>query len=323
MDFFNLDNTRKLTVSPSPHIRSTASTSGIMLHVLIALCPALGFAVWVFGLRALLLTAVCAVSAVCWELLCCKLRRRESTVHDLSAAVTGVILAFNLPVTLPLWEAVIGTFIAIVIVKQMFGGLGQNFANPAIVGRIVLMLSFTADMTNWVLPFERGEDAVSGATPLVSRTASYADLFFGSVGGCLGEVSALALLIGFVYLLVMRVITPHNTIAFVGTVFVFAFLAGKDPLFEILAGGVMLGAVFMATDYVTSPQTAWGKVIFGIGCGVITCVIRFYANYAEGVSFSILIMNILTPYIDRFTETKPLGAKTKEDTNANAKEGQQ
>ena len=164
---------------------------------------------------------------------------------------------------------------------------------------------------------------MSGATPLVSRTASYADLFFGSVGGCLGEVSALALLIGFVYLLVMRVITPHNTIAFVGTVFVFAFLAGKDPLFEILAGGVMLGAVFMATDYVTSPQTAWGKVIFGIGCGVITCVIRFYANYAEGVSFSILIMNILTPYIDRFTETKPLGAKTKKDTNANAKEGQQ
>ena len=312
MDFFNLDNTRKLTVSPSPHIRSTASTSGIMLHVLIALMPALAVAVWVFGLRALLLTGVCAGSAVGWEHICCKLRRRESTVYDLSAAVTGVILAFNLPASLPLWEAVIGTFIAIVIVKQMFGGLGQNFANPAIVGRIVLMLSFTADMTRWVLPFERGADAVSGATPLVSRTASYTDLFLGRVGGCLGEVSAAALLVGFVYLLVTRVITPHNTLAFVVTVFVFAFLAGKDPLFEILAGGVMLGAVFMATDYVTSPQTAWGKIIFGCGCGIITCVIRFYANYAEGVSFSILIMNILTPYIDRFTETKPLGAKAKE-----------
>ena len=317
MDFFDLENTRKLTVSPSPHIRSTASTSRIMLHVLIALMPALGFAVWVFGVRALMLTLVCVISSVAWEQLCCMLRKRESTVGDLSAAVTGVILAFNLPSSLPMWEAVIGTFTAIVIVKQMFGGLGQNFANPAIVGRIVLMLSFTADMTHWVLPFERGADAVSGATPLVSRTASYTDLFFGSVGGCLGEVSALALLIGFVYLLVMRVITPHNTLAFVGTVFVFAFLAGKDPVFEILSGGVMLGAVFMATDYVTSPQTAWGKLIFGAGCGLITCVIRFYANYAEGVSFSILIMNILTPYINRFTETKPLGAKPK------AKEGQQ
>ena len=161
MDFFDLENPRKLTVSPSPHIRSAASTSRIMLHVLIALAPALGFAVWVFGIRALLLTAVCAGSAVGWEYLCCKLRRRESTVGDLSAAVTGVIVAFNLPVTLPLWEAVIGTFIAVVIVKQMFGGLGQNFANPAIVGRIVLMLSFTADMTRWVLPFERGVDAVT------------------------------------------------------------------------------------------------------------------------------------------------------------------
>jgi electron transport complex protein RnfD len=312
MDFFDIDNTFKLTVSPSPHIKSPVTTQRIMLHVLIALCPALGFAVWVFGLRALVLTLICAVSAVGWEHLCCKLRDRRSTVGDLSAAVTGVILAFNLPATLPLWEAVIGTFIAIVIAKQMFGGLGQNFANPAIVGRIVLMLSFTADMTRWVLPFERGADAVSGATPLVSRTASYADLFFGRVGGCLGEVSALALLIGFVYLLIMRVITPHNTLAFVGTVFVFAFLAGKDPVFEILAGGVMLGAVFMATDYVTSPQTAWGKIIFGVGCGIITCVIRFCANYAEGVSFSILIMNILTPYIDRLTETRPLGGKAKE-----------
>ncbi len=319
MDFFNLDNARKLTVAPSPHIRSAVTTQTIMLHVLIALCPALGVAVWVFGVRALVLTLVCAGSAVLWEHLCCLLRKRETTVRDLSAAVTGVILAFNLPAALPLWEAVIGTFIAIVIVKQMFGGLGQNFANPAIVGRIVLMLSFTADMTRWVLPFERGTDAVTGATPLVSRTASYTDLFIGRVGGCLGEVSAAALLTGFVYLLIMRVITPHNTLAFVGTVFVFSFFAGKDPVFEILAGGAMLGAVFMATDYVTSPQTPLGKVIFGCGCGIITCVIRFYANYAEGVSFSILIMNILTPYIERFTETKPFGAKKPEKA---AKEAQ-
>lgn len=310
MAYYDLTDEGKLTVSPSPHIRSSASTSRIMLHVIIALMPALGFAVWIFGVRALILTLVCAVSAVVWERLCNYLRKQPSSIGDLSAVVTGILLAFNLPVTLPYWQAVIGTFVSIAIVKQMFGGLGQNFANPAIVGRIVLMLSFTADMTHWVVPFG-GVDAVTSATPLVSKSASYYDLFIGKTGGCLGEVSVLALLIGFVYLVCMRVISVHNTFAFVGTVFVFSWLAGEDPVYQILAGGLMLGAVFMATDYVTSPTTPLGKIIFGIGCGIITCVIRFYANYAEGVSFSILIMNILTPYIERFTETRPLGAKPK------------
>lgn len=309
MAYYDLENEGKLSVAPSPHINSNATTSKIMLHVLIALAPALGFSVWIFGVRALALTLWCAATAVLWERLCNLLRKRPSTIGDLSAAVTGVLLAFNLPSTLPFWMAAVGTFVAIAVVKQLFGGLGQNFANPAIVGRIVLMLSFTAQMTRWTKPFDTSADAVSSATPLVSGKADYLDLFLGRVGGCLGEVSALALLIGFVYLLCVKVITPHATLAFVGTVFVFSWLAGEDPVFQILAGGVMLGAVFMVTDYVTTPTTPLGKVIFGVGCGIITCVIRFYANYAEGVSFSILIMNILTPYIERFTEIRPVGAK--------------
>ena len=311
MAYYDLDNKGKLTVSPSPHINSSATTRGIMLHVLIALMPALGVSVWVFGIRALILTLWTVVCSVGFEALCCKLRKRPLTVGDLSAAVTGVLLAFNLPSTLPLWEAAIGAFVSIAVVKQLFGGLGQNFANPAIVGRIVLMLSFTADMTHWVKPFDSGVDAVTSATPLVTKEGAYLDLFLGRCGGCLGEVSAAALLVGFIYLLIVKVITPHATLGFVGTVFLFSFVAGEDPVFQILAGGVMLGAVFMATDYVTTPITPLGKIIFGVGCGIITCVIRFYANYAEGVSFSILIMNILTPYIDRFTETKPLGIAKK------------
>ena len=320
MAYYDLGDEGKLVVSPSPHIRSAVSTSTVMLHVLIAMLPALCFSVWIFGIRSLILTLVCAVSAVGWERLCNYLRKQPSSIGDLSAAVTGVLLAFNLPATMPYWMAIIGTFVSVAVVKQLFGGLGQNFANPAIVGRIVLMLSFTAEMTHWVVPFAgTSVDAVTSATPLVSKSADYLDLFLGRTGGCLGEVSALALLIGFVYLLCMKIITPHNTVAFVATVFIFSLLAGEDPVFQILSGGVMLGAVFMATDYVTSPTTPLGKIIFGVGCGIITCVIRFYANYAEGVSVSILIMNILTPYIERFTEITPVGAKPAPKKEAQAK----
>ena len=215
---------------------------------------------------------------------------------------------------MPYWQAAIGTFVAIVIVKQLFGGLGQNFANPAIVGRIVLMLAFTGNMTHWVVPFYDPDNIVTGATPLAavhSAPADYLDLFLGRVGGCLGEVSAAALLIGGVYLIMMKIISVHTPLAFIGTVFVFSYLCGEDGIYQILAGGVMLGAFFMATDYVTTPVTKTGKVIFGIGCGIITCVIRFFGSYPEGVSFSILLMNILTPYIDMITKTKPLGAITK------------
>ena len=304
----------KMLVSPSPQIRDNISTSKVMTHVLVALCPALAMSAYVFGGRALMLTGFCMITALIWERLCNLIMKRPDSTKDVSALVTGMLLAFNLPVTMPYWQAAIGTFVAIVIVKQLFGGLGQNFANPAIVGRIVLMLAFTGNMTHWVVPFYDPDNIVTGATPLAaahSAPADYLDLFLGKVVGCLGEVSAAALLIGGIYLIMMKIISVHTPLAFIGTVFVFSYLCGEDGIYQILAGGVMLGAFFMATDYVTTPVTKTGKVIFGIGCGVITCVIRFFGSYPEGVSFSILLMNILTPYIDMITKTKPLGAITK------------
>lgn len=308
---------QKLTVSSSPHIRSGMTTQKIMLNVIIALCPAIIASGIIFGLRAIFLILICVSTSLVWETLFNLITKRSNTISDLSAAVTGILLAFNLPPTLPFWMAAIGTFVAIVIVKCLFGGLGQNFANPAIVGRIVLMLSFTGAMTNWTLPISlQTTDTVTSATPLVSGNASYLDLFLGKTGGCLGETCALALIIGGIYLIIRRIISPITPLFFLLTLEIFSILAGVDPLYQILSGGVLLGAIFMATDYVTTPITMWGKVIFGIGCGIITCVIRFYASMAEGVSFSILIMNILTPYIDMITKAKPVGAvpkKKKED----------
>lgn len=301
-----------LIVSPSPHIRSDRSTAKVMGHVLIALFPAAAASVVIFGIRALIMILFCAATAMVWERLCNIIMKRPDSIGDLSAAVTGVILAFNLPVTLPYWMAAIGTFVAIVIVKQLFGGLGQNFANPAIVGRIVLMLSFPAAMSTWAEPFYNRADVVTTATPLVSGNASYKELFLGVTGGCLGEVCAAALLLGGVYLVVMRIISPAAPLAFMGTVAAFSYLVGEDGLYQLLAGGVVLGAVFMATDYVTTPITNKGKIIFGVGCGIITCVIRFWGSFPEGVSFSILLMNILTPYIDMITRKKPIGALPRE-----------
>ena len=299
----------KLIVSPSPHMRSGMTTQKIMLNVIIALCPAVIASGVIFGLRAIFLILVCVATSLVWETLFNIVTKKSNTISDLSAVVTGILLAFNLPPSLPFWMAAIGTFVAIVIVKCLFGGLGQNFANPAIVGRIVLMLSFTGAMTNWTLPLTlQTTDAVTGATPLVTQNAKYLDLFLGMTGGCLGETCALALIIGGIYLIIRRIISPITPLFFLLTVEVFSVVAGVDPLYQILSGGVLLGAIFMATDYVTTPITFWGKVIFGIGCGVITCVIRFYASMAEGVSFSILIMNILTPYIDMITKAKPVGA---------------
>lgn len=299
----------KLTVSPSPHIKSPMTTQKVMLNVILALMPALVAAGVIFGVRAVMLTAICVCSCVVFEALFNIITKHSTTITDLSAVVTGLLLAYNLPATLPFWMAVIGSFVSIVIVKCLFGGLGQNFANPAIVGRIVLMVSFTGAMTNWAVPFYyENADLVTGATPLVSKSASYLDLFLGNVGGTLGETSALAILIGGIYLVARRIISPSTPLAFILTVAAFSFLTGNDPLYQVLSGGVMLGAVFMATDYVTTPVSFKGKIIFGIGCGIITCVIRFYASMAEGVSFSILIMNILTPYIDMITKTNPLGA---------------
>lgn len=296
----------KLVISASPHIDSGATTRKIMGDVLIALCPALIAAIVIFGWRALLVTAVCAAACVFFEWGFERLCHKESTIGDLSAVVTGVILAYNLPVSIPLWQAVFGCLVAIVAVKQLFGGIGKNFANPALVGRIVLFLSFSKTMTAWVFP-----DAVSSATPLAmmanGESVDYLTLLLGNHGGCLGETSALALLIGFAYLLIRGVISWHTPVCFVGTVFVMSLILGQDAVGQILSGGLMLGAIFMATDYSTTPSTNWGRVLFGIGAGLLTVLIRFYGAYAEGVSFAILFMNILTPYLSKWTETKPFG----------------
>lgn len=302
--------TRNLVVTSSPHFRATHTTTSVMRDVLIALAPAAIASVYWFGTRALLVMAFCVGLSVGFEFLYRKLMHLDNTVGDLSAAVTGLLLAFNLPVTIPLWMAAIGCLVAIIIIKQLFGGLGKNFANPAIVGRIVLLVSFATPMTNWLLP---GPDAVTGPTPLALADAgqalpSYVDLFLGNIGGSLGETCTLALLIGFIYLLARKVITPTTPIAFIGTVFILSAILGADPIFHILAGGVMLGAIFMATDYVTTPTTETGKVIFGVGCGILTVVIRLYGAYPEGVSFAILIMNIIAPHIDNLTRIKAFGA---------------
>ena len=307
----------KLIVSPSPHDENYVKTSNIMLNVIIALLPAWGAAIYFFGMRVIPLTAVCIGSCIFFEYVCRAMMKRSNTVGDMSAVVTGLILAMNLPVTLPYWMAVIGSFVAIVIVKQLFGGLGQNFANPAITARIVLMVSFPAAMTNWIKPLEYDYDAVSSATPLVlakngGELPSYLDLFLGKTGGCLGEVCALGLLIGGLYLAARKIISLAAPVSFIGSLFVLSFIAGDDPVYQILAGGVFLGAFFMATDYATTPITTKGKIVFGLGCGVITFIIRRFGSYPEGVSFSILLMNVLTPYIEQLTRTKVLGAKEAE-----------
>ncbi len=307
----------KLIIEPSPHIKSPVTTQKIMLCVIIALLPALAASIWIFGLRALVMTVVCCASCVIFEWAVRKIMKRSSTIGDLSAVVTGMLLAFNLPVTLPFYMAVIGCFVAIVVVKQFFGGLGQNFANPAITARIVLMLSFTSYMTSWAEPFYyRQPELVTTSTPLAGESAaSLSDLFFGTVGGCIGETCALALLIGGIFLVVIKVISPVTPLCFIGTVFVLSLISTggsiEGAVAAILSGGLMLGAIFMATDYATTPITTKGKIIFGIGCGLVTMLIRCFGTMPEGVSYSILIMNILTPLIDRFTVPKPFGAAKK------------
>lgn len=293
-------------VAASPHVTTKNSTAVIMRDVLIALLPAVIAGCVIFGLRALLVVAVTTAACVFFEWGFEKLCHTPSTISDLSAAVTGVLLAMNLPVSIPLWQAVFGALVAIVAVKGLFGGIGKNFANPAITARIVMFLAFSKTMTAWVFP-----DAVSSATPLAmmasGESVDYLTLLLGNHGGCLGETSALALLIGFAYLLIRGVISWHTPVCFVGTVFVMSLILGQDAVGQILSGGLMLGAIFMATDYSTTPSTDWGRVLFGIGAGLLTVLIRFYGAYAEGVSFAILFMNILTPYLSKWTETKPFG----------------
>lgn len=309
-----MNNVNKLIVSPSPHILSNNTTSRIMYDVLLALMPALFVSVVYFGIRTIWISLICIVSSVVFEYLIRKLMKRPNTISDCSAAVTGLLLAFNLPPTIPIWIAIIGCFFAIVIVKQLFGGIGQNFANPAITARIVLFVSFSTYMTSWSQPFGYDNilsniDAVASATPLADiNSASTINLFLGNIGGCIGEVSALALIIGGIYLTIRKVINPLVPITYIATVFVLAFAFGDNPVNHIFAGGLMLGAIFMATDYSSTPATIKGKLIFAFGCGVITIVIRIFGSYPEGVSFAILFMNLLTPLIDRITQTRPFGS---------------
>lgn len=305
---------RPLQLSISPHIHSGNLTSRIMRDVIIALVPTLIAGTLIFGLRALLITAVCVVSSVLSEAIFNKIMKKDQTIGDFSAAVTGLLLALNLPSNIPIWQCAVGSVFAIVVVKCLFGGIGCNVVNPAITARVFMLLAFT-DMTKYGFPTIT--DAVSSATPLSQMAkgeeVSLFDLFFGLTGGAIGETCAFALLIGFVYLLVRRVITWHIPVSFVGTVFMLSFLMeGFDILQAIamvLSGGLLLGAIFMATDYVTSPCTAKGKLIFGLGAGMITFLIRYFGSYPEGVSFAILFMNILNPYIDALTVHKVFGGK--------------
>ena len=305
----------KRIVSSSPHLSGTVKTRNIMLDVIIALIPALIASVVYFGVRALIVVCVTVASCVIAEYICRRVMKRPVTIGDYSAVVTGMLLAFNLPVGIPLWIAAIGGVVAIVVVKQMFGGLGHNFANPAITARIILMTSFPVRMTTWVAPYSYITlDTTATASPLaliesgnVAGLPTYTQMFLGERAGCLGETCILALIIGGVYLIARKVIAPTIPVVFIGTVFIMTALLGQDPLMQILSGGLFLGAIFMATDYVTSPLTTKGKVIYAIGCGVITTLIRLFGSLPEGVSFSILLMNILTPHIENLTAPKPFG----------------
>ena len=321
----------KLTVSPSPHVHSNDSVKRNMYGVIIALIPALIASIWFFGLGSLTVILTSIISCVGIEFLIQKyIMKVEPTITDGSAAVTGLILAFNLPSNLPLWIVFIGALFAIGVCKMTFGGLGQNIVNPAIGGRVFLLISFPAQMTTWPVP--SGVDGITGATPLglmkeglksgksVSEIlaaegfSSTTDMLMGNIGGSLGEVSAIALLFGFVILLCMRIITWHIPVAVIGSMFIFEGilnLANPDafvsPLFAVMTGGALLGAIFMATDYVTSPMTPMGMLIYGAGIGILTILIRNFGSYPEGMSFAIMLMNIVTPLINRYCKPKRFG----------------
>ena len=331
-DYKNL----KLIASSSPHIRSNEDTRSIMLDVIIALLPAMGWSIYCFGIKALVLTLVSVVSCVFFEWAYRKLMKKSCMVGDLSAVVTGMLLSFVCPVDLPWWVIIIGAFFSIVVVKQLYGGIGCNFLNPALAGRAILLASYATAMTTWTLPTSKVDTVVSTATPLAimkegtvekftELTANYSvgDMFIGRVGGSLGEVSALALLLGFAWLLIRKVISWHTPVAFIGTVAILTLIsapAGIDNvqymLYNVFGGGLMLGAIFMATDYATSPVTKPGQLIFGIGCGLITCFIRRFGSYPEGVCYSILIMNCTTWLLDKYIRPTIYGAVKKEKKEA-------
>ena len=337
-DYKNL----KLIATSNPHIRGSETTRSIMLDVIIAMLPALAFAIFNFGLRALTLTAVSVVGCIFWEWLYRKLMKKPQSVGDLSAVVTGMLLAFVCPVHMPYWMIIIGDFFAIVVVKQLFGGIGKNFLNPALAGRAVLLASYAGTMTSWVDPaagkaaiIGSNADVVTTATPLaIMKTGDFAELmatygvdkmFIGQIPGSLGEVSALALLIGGAYLIWRKVINWQTPVAYIATVAVLTFLFPKQGtglewmLYSVFGGGLFLGAFFMATDYATSPVTKKGQLIFGIGCGLFTVLIRYFGSYNEGVCYSIMVMNLLVALIDKYTKPTRFGVVKSDKKEAAAK----
>lgn len=323
----------KLIASSNPHIRTNEDTRSIMLDVIIALCPALLMSVIRFGFRALIAVVVSMASAMFFEWLYRKLLHKTQTLGDLSAAVTGMLLAFVCPVTLPYWMLIVGNFFAIFVVKQLYGGLGKNFLNPALAGRAALVACYTGQMTSWIDPSTKAPlfgglaDVVTAATPLTTMksgefaelTAQYSlsDMFIGNIGGSLGEISSMMLLIGGLYLIFRKVISWQIPVAYIGSVAILTFLfpQGNDALtwmlYNVLGGGLFLGAFFMATDYVTSPVTKKGQLIFGLGCGLITVFIRYFGSYPEGVCYSILVMNCCTWIIDKYTKPTRFGVDKK------------
>ncbi|MBR5309396.1 MAG: RnfABCDGE type electron transport complex subunit D [Clostridia bacterium] len=300
-----------LHISASPHIHSGKSTASIMRDVIIALAPASIAGAVIFGLRALLIIAVCVATCVVCEYFYNVIVKRYQSAGDLSAAVTGLLIALNVPANIPIWQCIVGSAFAIILVKCVFGGIGCNLVNPAITARIFMLVSF-GSMATQAMP--KIVDVTAGATPLEliagGETPAMKDLLLGTTGGALGETCAVALILGFIYLLARRIITWHIPVVFVASVFVLSYLSEgslETALALVLSGGLLIGAIFMATDYVTSPPTAWGKVLFGFGAGLLTFLIRKYGVYPEGVSFAILFMNILTPYIERLTSHKIFG----------------
>lgn len=326
---FNIDISEKLlTVSPSPHVKHHDNTRSVMLDVVIALTPALIWAVYIFGFRALTVTLVSIISCVIFEFLYGMIFKKSKTVLDLSAVVTGMLLAFNLPAAVSLWIPIVGSFFAIIIVKQLFGGIGMNIVNPALAARVFLF-SWPEQMTTYPEKFSKlpalamsvnNPDAIASATPLamlkqgeLPSELSVFDMLIGNCAGVIGEISAVLLIAGGIYLLIKKVITWHIPVAYIGTVAVISFIFNSASnsvdfmIYEIISGGLLLGAIFMATDYSTSPVTKNGRLIYGVGCGLLTILIRYFSGYSGGVSFAILIMNLLVWYIDKYTKPKRFG----------------
>lgn len=305
----------KLIVSSSPHLHGKTTTTSIMRDVLIALSPAAIAAVVLFGIKALIIISVCVATCVFSEFIFNLIAKKKQTVGDLSAMVTGLLLALSLSTRVSIWHCVVGSVFAIVVVKCLFGGIGCNFANPAVTARVLLLIAFGKVAGGAATNFMSAE-LVASATPLAvikdgeGELPTLIDMLIGNRGGAIGEACAIALILGFIYLVIRRVITWETPVVFVATVFVLSLIVKQDlnaALYQVLGGGLLLGAIFMATDYVTTPITRSGRALFALGCGIITVLIRFWGDYPEGVSFAILFMNILTPYIERLCRNKPIG----------------